>query len=310
MSESRVTWWQKNRKSQRKKKPKGIFVGQNETPGDIKPSVEPPGEIEPFVEGLVVVVAKTHDELIVFETIFAQGSDGTILLEGNLSKQSVAVKRLFTKNYQLAMNAMRTVIRADEHPNIVRYHALYRNDEFTFLSLEGCTCNLRDVITASFDDPNYINGLWGTTFLSPKLLTLLRDVVSGLEHLHKLGIIHRDLRPENMLISIGKDSFCAKISDMGICKQLPQDGSSVSSSSGWVTWGQLSLCCVIYYCVIQESHPFGEPPNREVNIMNNNYDTSSLVCFPEALDLISNLLSPKPTERSKASGKQTTDDVS
>ncbi|KAK9266938.1 hypothetical protein L1049_027197 [Liquidambar formosana] len=70
-----------------------------------------------------------------------------------------------------------------------------------------CTCNLRDMITTSPDDPNYIDGLWGTTFLSPKLLTLLRD-----------------LRPENILISIGKDSFHAKISDMGICKQLLKTG--------------------------------------------------------------------------------------
>jgi serine/threonine-protein kinase/endoribonuclease IRE1 len=65
-----------------------------------------------------------------------------------------------------------------------------------------------------------------------------REVVSGLAHLHELGIIHRDLKPQNVLI-IKERSLCAKLSDMGISKQLPEDMSSLGHSS---TGEYKSLC--------------------------------------------------------------------
>lgn len=55
----------------------------------------------------------------------------------------------------------------------------------------------------------------------------VRDVVSGLVHLHELGIIHRDLKPQNVLI-VKEKALCAKLSDMGISKQLTADMSSLS----------------------------------------------------------------------------------
>ena len=52
-------------------------------------------------------------------------------------------------------------------------------------------------------------------------------MVSGLAHLHELGIVHRDMKPQNVLI-ISEKSFCAKLSDMGISKRLLGDMSSLT----------------------------------------------------------------------------------
>lgn len=52
-------------------------------------------------------------------------------------------------------------------------------------------------------------------------------MVAGLAHLHELGIIHRDMKPQNVLISTDK-YVNAKISDMGISKRLLDDMSSLS----------------------------------------------------------------------------------
>ncbi|KAL4652808.1 hypothetical protein ACB092_01G258100 [Castanea dentata] len=49
-----------------------------------------------------------------------------------------------------------------------------------------------------------------------------RGVVFGLVNLHELGIIHWDLKPQNVLI-IKERSLLAKFSDMGISKCLVRD---------------------------------------------------------------------------------------
>ncbi|PON50038.1 Serine/threonine protein kinase [Parasponia andersonii] len=152
---------------------------------------------------------------------------------------------------------------------------------------------------------------------SPLLLKLMRDVVSGLLHLHQLGIIHRDLKPQNVLI-IKERSLCAKLSDMGISKRLAGDTSSLGrhatgcGSSGWQAPEQLlhgrqtravdlfSVGCVLFFCITGGSHPFGDPLERDLNIVKNQMDLFLVEYMPEAVDLISRLLNPDPELRPKA----------
>ena len=50
---------------------------------------------------------------------------------------------------------------------------------------------------------------------------LFLDVLSGLEHLHHLGIAHRDLSLENILFNPETQSF--SLIDLGMCLRLPKD---------------------------------------------------------------------------------------
>ncbi|CAI0421837.1 unnamed protein product [Linum tenue] len=152
---------------------------------------------------------------------------------------------------------------------------------------------------------------------SALLLALMRDMVSGLAHLHELGIIHRDLKPQNVLISKER-SLCAKLSDMGISKRLLEDMSSLGhqatgcGSSGWQAPEQLlhgrqtrsvdlfGLGCVFFFCITGGRHPFGEPLERDINIVKNQINLFLLEHLPEAENLISSLLNPEPELRPKA----------
>ncbi|XAR61521.1 Non-specific serine/threonine protein kinase [Bertholletia excelsa] len=208
-------------------------------------------------------------KLFVSDKEIAKGSNGTIVLEGIYDGRPVAVKRLVRSHHDVALKEIRNLIASDCHPNIIRWYGVEYDQDFVYLSLERCTCNLAELIfsySSTFhdqaihmdQDSNFFSEctvrvhskhrkfeLWKANgHPSMQLLKLMRDVVCGLAHLHELGIIHRDLKPQNVLI-IKERSIHAKLSDMGISKRLPGNMSSItqnatgSGSSGWQAPEQL-----------------------------------------------------------------------
>ncbi|KAK6924587.1 KEN domain, partial [Dillenia turbinata] len=285
-------------------------------------------------------------KLIVSNTEIAKGSNGTVVFEGFYEGRPVAVKRLVQLHHDVAFKEIQNLIASDRHPNIVRWYGVEYDQDFVYLSLERCDCSLNDLIQICSnsshnlllaenqitramneykDRLDTVKGMMQNMELwrangcpSPLLLKLMRDVVSGLEHLHDLGIIHRDLKPQNVLI-IKEKALCAKLSDMGISKRLLGDSSSLGhhatgcGSSGWQAPEQLlhgrqtravdlfSLGCLLFYCMTGGRHPFGDHFERDINIVNNQVDLFLIEHIPEAVDLCSHLLDPIPESRLKAS---------
>jgi serine/threonine protein kinase len=52
----------------------------------------------------------------------------------------------------------------------------------------------------------------------PQSLKLVIDILLGLEHAHERGIIHCDIKPENILLNLRPNGWTARISDFGISK--------------------------------------------------------------------------------------------
>ncbi|KAL5730892.1 non-specific serine/threonine protein kinase [Ranunculus cassubicifolius] len=277
-------------------------------------------------------------KLFISNTEIAKGSNGTIVMEGIYDGRAVAVKRLVQAHHDVAYKEIQNLIASDRHPNIVRWYGVEHDSDFVYLSLERCTCSLGDLVLMSSDYLSNLTSakgyneeldtekktnmqveLWKTNgYPSPQLLRLMRDIVSGLVHLHDLGIIHRDLKPQNILI-VNEKSLCAKLSDMGISKRLLGDKSSLGchptgyGSSGWQAPEQLlhgrqtravdmfGLGCVLFFCITGGKHPYGDPLERDINIVKNRVDLFMVEQIPEAVDLFSRLLDPNPELRPTAS---------
>ncbi len=75
-----------------------------------------------------------------------------------------------------------------------------------------------------------------------RALRLLDRLLAGLEHAHKSGVVHRDLKPPNILLA--KDNsgkYLPKISDFGLAKSYLLAGSSGMTAEGTVggSWGYM-----------------------------------------------------------------------
>jgi serine/threonine-protein kinase len=106
------------------------------------------------------------------------------------------------------------------HPNIVRGYEVRKVNGWRYLSMEWVEGN---TVLEEIDRRGYLDG--------PTALHVTRQVASALGYLHALGIVHRDIKPGNVLL----DHTCtAKLIDLGLCHLLAQekqesDGTTVGT---------------------------------------------------------------------------------
>ncbi|KAI9464832.1 kinase-like domain-containing protein [Russula earlei] len=85
------------------------------------------------------------------------------------------------------------VMRASRHANIVNYidSFLYKNELWVVMEyMEGCS--LTDVVTANL-------------MTEGQIAAVSRETAQGLQHLHKHGVIHRDIKSHHVLLSLTGD---------------------------------------------------------------------------------------------------------
>lgn len=125
-------------------------------------------------------------------------------------KEAALEEQLFRREAQLSG-------RLDKHPNIVSVYEAGTIENRRYISME------------------YIDGVplsnW-TEQRKPSLRTrvrILRDVASAVHHAHQSGILHRDLKPKNVLIDSQGRPY---VTDFGMAKRTSSgEGSTVSSAS-------------------------------------------------------------------------------
>ncbi|XP_045076998.1 serine/threonine-protein kinase/endoribonuclease IRE1-like [Coregonus clupeaformis] len=220
-----------------------------------------------------------------------KGADGIVFrgffLCDDANKRPAAVKRIELAKQSYADREVVLLLTLDYNPHVVRYFCTEKDKQFLYIAIEQCAASLDKCFTK--ENPFDLRGL--------KPVTLLEQTMIGLKHLHSHNIVHRDVKPHNILLKKDSDSFMVKISDFGMSKQLADDRQSYSMRSGalgTIGWNApevldesrkgnptsavdiFSAGCVFYYVLTGGKHPFGEPNRRAGNIEDGKYNLDGL----------------------------------
>lgn len=198
-------------------------------------------------------------------------------------KKEVAIKVLSGKKHaDLLLNRLKheaTMLLLAEHPRVISIFGMHAIKDYIYLALEYAP--MGDLFRLT----NY-----GTTPLpTPQAQAFFIQCLEGLAHLEKVGIIHRDIKPDNILVT-GLDSV--KIGDFGVAsmaspnnqrKDLHLAVGAISYLAPEILDGQicdfqsdLYALALSFYHVISGTHPFDNVPLIEQKTRRETLDIPNL----------------------------------
>ena len=158
-----------------------------------------------------------------------QGGMGQVYLAEQLSlKRKVALKILRAELAANPTSLQRFKAEAESvakvtHANIVQVYAYGEADGFPYIALEYVEGrNLKEYIARK-----------GPPKL-PVALSIIRQIAAGLQRASEAGIIHRDVKPENILLTAKGE---VKVADFGLSRCLVADQQPLSITQSGVVMG-------------------------------------------------------------------------
>ena len=176
----------------------------------------------------------------------ASGSCGTVFQAENLiSGERVALK-IFPGQGSLAGRELQAVrlYQSIEHPNLVRIHHVGQKDDMLFYTMDWCESSLAERKVSA-----------------EELVPIAQKLAGALAELHKHGLIHRDIKPDNILFRNGE----IVLGDIGLVTR--GDHATFAGSPGFMVPGQstpneYSDCYALaksLYCALSGEKPDNFP---------------------------------------------------
>jgi hypothetical protein len=151
--------------------------------------------------GMGIVLKVRHPQLDRFFAlkVLAQGEDADEEVHERFRREAKTAARL-------------------DHPSIVRVHDAGTEDGFPYIVM--------DLV-----EGKSLAKLLKEEGVAPRKAALIaRSIARALAHAHEQGIVHRDVKPDNVLID--RETGDARLSDFGIVKDLKGDGDSKLTKTG------------------------------------------------------------------------------
>ena len=200
-----------------------------------------------------------------------------------------------------------------DHPNIVKYFGTFEDDYYIHILME---------YLKGHDLNKIINLKKYTGFEEKDMSKIIQQLLKALSFIHSKGIVHRDIKPDNILFSNKKDYSTLKLIDFGLATtksdrksvgtpyfMSPEmiNGDSCPKSDIW------SVGIIVYYMLTEKYAFYEKKPNNDhkehhknkektlfEKIKKGDYDINPLIeikCSDEVIDFVKNCLKKSTRER-------------
>ena len=112
--------------------------------------------------------------------------NGNVYACKKMNKREIKDKERFKTEIEL--------LRATDHPNIIKLYDIYENRIFIYLIMEEC-------LGGEFFDRLAIRAKRYNMYTEKEACKIFKQIMGAVNYLHSHGICHRDLKPENILFS-------------------------------------------------------------------------------------------------------------
>ena len=193
------------------------------------------------------------------------GAFGSVFLAKNRTLDQKCALKILYKNgrqYEKELEGLKTYQEKCRHANLMRVDHVGENDECIFYTMDAAD-NLHpgnDYLPDTLG-----NRLKEQSRLEPeKILTMIRELLDGLNVMHSAGILHRDIKPDNIFWVNGH----AMLGDIGlISKNLD---ASMAGTPGYLSprvWtnraytpqDDLYALAMVMYCALNGNAPENYP---------------------------------------------------
>jgi len=167
-----------------------------------------------------------------------------------------------------------------QHPNIVTCFAIEHTKTGRYLVMDYCEGGTLRGLMA---EENHLR--------LDQSLKLIANILLGLQHAHGKGIVHCDIKPENILLRLESKGWVAKISDFGVARlaqELSKQKGNNTGSPAYMSperfYGQYSQTSDIYsvgimlFELVAGYRPFSGTPGALMNAHLN-----QVVSFPDTI---------------------------
>ena len=240
-----------------------------------------------------------------------EGSFGKVdlvehLITGKIRAMKVIQKKnMAQQNNEASVLNELNILKKIDHQNVVRVYEFFSDADNYYLITEYC------------EGGDLYESVKDKRLSEVQVACIMYQILSALNHLHKMKIMHRDLKPENILVYKQEEDglYRVKICDFGT-SHLFQFGDTekiIMGSSYYIAPEVLNRnydfkcdlwsCGVIMYVLLTKKVPFAGQGDKEVrrSIIKRRYNSDPLKSYSQYIqELIQALLEKNPEKRINA----------
>jgi serine/threonine protein kinase len=166
-----------------------------------------------------------------WEKLPVEGKQKTVYVNSTYTKILTIFKDYNESSEYFFYKEIQILNKLNKHPNIIKL--IDYDPKLYSITLEYCDIDLIDFINKN----PYVT--------EKEILNIFIDIARGINHMHDNDLIHKDIKPENVVLKFKENLISAKLIDFSFCEKIQKKTNYAIAKYGLGTPGY--VCPYAYY---------------------------------------------------------------